>query len=213
MVKIVRWVKMAVLAAAMSVGTAHAAFINGSLAGSDGGLTLPVLPSTSIVSQMNTITQGSPVGANNCTGDFGNSANCFGFTLSTSTIDILAETGTYQWNGFTFTITSIAPADVVRNALHGAVGSSVLLSDSLRFEFDGTVAGGGFDTTAFHSLWVATGSCGGSNPPATCKSNATASWAVSLTALGQSVVPEPGTLALIGIALLGMGFIQRRPQA
>ena len=93
MVKIVRWAKMAVLAAAMSVGTAHAAFINGSLAASDGGLTLPGLPSTSIVSQLNIITQGSPVAANNCMGDFGTSVNCFGIMATTSTIDILAQTG------------------------------------------------------------------------------------------------------------------------
>ncbi len=202
----------AVAAGVLSVGVAQAAFINGSLSISDGGLTLPGLPSTSIVSELTSITQGSPVAANGCTGDFGVSADCFGVQATTSTISIPGNSGTYSWNGFTFTINSIT--NVTPTALHGAAGTNVLLSDALLFQVSGTVTGGAFDPTAFSGIWTANGSCAGDNPPATCNANASASWSVSLTALGQeTTVPEPASIALIGIGLAGLGLARRRKQA
>jgi hypothetical protein len=200
----------------LAAGSAQAAFINGSISFADFGLTLPGIPSTSIVSQLTAITQGVPT-VGNCTGNFStapvacdlagaptaasfNTAGPFGGTI-------------YTYGGFTFTllsVTSIDRSDVLHVNPNGSLG------DTLSFTVSGIVddGAGGLDATAFSGEWTAQGSCSGvAGPPVTCTATPTGSWSASLTALGRRDVPEPTSLALIGIAIAGMGLSRRRKQS
>ncbi len=107
----------AVIPFALAMGSAQAAFINGVVSFSDGGITTPVPPSTSIVSALTSVTQGTPT-ANACTGNFTTAATACNLVgaPTASTFAIPAVAGTvYTYGGFTFTLTSTT--NVVRNAL------------------------------------------------------------------------------------------------
>jgi PEP-CTERM motif len=201
---------VSILAAGLTAGVAQAAFVNGSMSLSDGGLTVPPVPSTSIVSQLTSVTQGT-ANTNSCTGDLSLAGVCLAATAASGTISLTAPAGTvYTYAGFTFTLTSVT--NIVRTPL-ASTGVGSQLADALAFTIIGTVSGNGFQPTTFSGLWTGNGSCQGTTGPATCTSNVTASWSVSLTALGTPTVPEPATLGLIGIALAGLGFAARRKQA
>ena len=89
----------------LAAGNADAAFIAGSISFSDGGLTVgAVPPGTSIVSQLTTVTQGTPT-PTMCTGNFTTAAPACNIpgasTASTFTIPPVAGT-VYTYDGFTF---------------------------------------------------------------------------------------------------------------
>lgn len=202
--------KLKSLAAAValaSCATAHAApQILGSMSFADGGLNVPSVPSSSIVSQLgvgllNPVTQGVP-GTFSCTGDFNLGAPCaLAPAPTTGPINFATLLGSiYTYAGFTFDLSGIT--GIVRTPL-ASTGVGDALADVLAFTITGLVSGPGFAATPFGGMWTGQGACQGS--AGTCLSNMTASWSASVTALPR--IPEPSILALLG---LGLGIIALR---
>jgi len=186
---------------------AIAAFINGGIGFSDGFDTTGT--TTSIVSQLTAVDvqNGATTLAQGCTGDFtppacailGAFANDFNLSGGAQNV--------YQYGGFTFQVTLFGSPN--RTSLTCSNG---LCQDALQFIALGIVSGNGFQPTAFLMGWGATGNCVESTTTAgQCGSQVVGTWQSTITATGHAqIVPEPGTIALLGLALGLLGIIARR---
>jgi hypothetical protein len=202
-----------IVAAGLAAGAAQAAFITGGISFSDGFGTLPGVGSTTIVSQLTAMDLDNTVGG---TGSFGRSGD-FLLTGTSATASDIDTGGPFSLiyttvGGTVFTFNNTSILNIIRSAVSCAIVSGFnVCHDTLTFDMTGNVTGGAFSATLWSGNWTANGSCT-ANASNQCQSAITASWSSSLNANGQTTVPEPATLGLLGIALAGLGFSRRRKQ-
>jgi hypothetical protein len=110
------------------------------------------------------------------------------------------QPGQFDVDGFTITILGVQ--GVMRRPL---VCTGGVCQDSLRVRLLGEVAGNGYLPGSIVGIWTGQGSCRGRG--GVCTSEPSASWSASFSAIK---IPEPASLGLLGLGLLGIGMGARR---
>lgn len=201
-----RWAVVVAAAAAVGVHSASATPILGSIMFSDGFASFPS-STTAVVSELGPVDVASTTLAQACTGVLATGGACIPtsgtFASDFTLANPISVQLVYAYNGFLFTVTALSGA-ITRTAL--TCGASTC-NDALAFTGTGTVTGpAGFDPGVFSMMWTAQGSCARSPTGAlACAAGTqTGSWQALV-----STVPEPGTVALFGMAILALALVRR----